>query len=186
MLTVYIDRLRNGHEVLLEEKEAPTFLDIDNDPEIRPSGDVSFSGKAYLAGDWLVIQGSISTQLTMVCAMCNDPFQFPIHIDEWIHEEAIENIKGGIFSYADLVREAILLEVPYIGMCGGTECLRIDEVKKYLVRPTAEDTDADGEVTKKKMSKAPKKSSTKSELTSEEYEKELRENGHQPFKDFPW
>src|SRR5262245_11118195 len=118
MSTLYIDRLRGGEEFFFEEEMNPDFLNLENDPEFSSSEKVRVSGKAYLAGDWLVIQGSIETALTVLCSMCNESFGMPVHVD-WVHEEPISNIKGGLFDYSELVREEILLEVPYYRLCGG-------------------------------------------------------------------
>lgn len=173
MFVVYVDRIRDGSQVDLNEVSSPAFLDIDNDPEIRPSQDVSFSGNAYIADDWLIIQGSIETTLMMRCAMCSELFEFPVHITDWMHEEPIENCTSGTFSYEQLIRESVLLEAPFYALCGGKVCLHREEVSVYLSKASSETTSDVFEGGKK----------SKTEL---EYIRSIQENGYQPFKELKW
>lgn len=166
MFTIYIDRLKDGNELDISEIQPSQFLDIENDPEISSESPVEVKGSAYIAGDWLVLQASISTTVRISCALCNESFSYPIELKEWTHQETIDSIKGGIFSYQELIRQAILLEVPFFAQCGIDHCANYDEVKKFMV-PSASPVE---------KSRGKKKKSNEIDDTQ----------GYHPFKDLSW
>ncbi len=171
MFTIYIDRLKSGEELYIEERASSELLGIENDPEIQPRSEIVFTGKAYLVEEYMIIEGRISTSCTMACSMCNELFELPIVIEEWRYEESIEKFRAAIFSYAGPIREAILIEVPYLGRCGGKSCRNAEEMAIYLKKAEHK---KEPELSKKQ---------TKDDLFLQEYEKEQQENGYQPFKD---
>lgn len=140
-LRIYIDRLKGGATDTIVESLDPKFLDISEQDEIQFEEAVSISGSAYIVNEFLVISLTVEAHVKIPCSFCNTQFSMPIHITNFLHEEPLENIKQGIFDYGEVLREAILLEIPFYPLCGKTECLNRKEIEKYLRAKTEEDED---------------------------------------------
>jgi len=132
---LYIDRLKEGQtELLYEQIPAKNFHD--DCEEVRFTEDVLLKGQAYVTDDYLIVDCTISTHVDVPCSVCNLPFSLPIEID-CMHEEALEDIKGGIFDYLHMVQEEIFLEIPHFLQCGKTECQNREEIEKYIHKKQA-------------------------------------------------
>lgn len=127
-----IDTLRDGSTQEIHEKQSPDFLHLPEGDEIHFKKEIQIDGEAYIAEDFLIVKLDIHAQVELPCAICNDEFSLPIHIPELIHEEPIKQIKHGVFDYSEIVREAILLEVPFYPQCGSNQCKNRKNVEKYL------------------------------------------------------
>jgi uncharacterized metal-binding protein YceD (DUF177 family) len=141
-LRIYTDRLKGGDSEEISETLDPAFLEIPENDEIVFKDPVVIQGSAYIVDEFLVLSLHIQTKVELPCALCNTPFSLPIHITNFLHEEPVEAIKQGVFDYAETLREAILLEVPFYPQCGGSSCLNRKQVEKFLKKPTEEDEDA--------------------------------------------
>lgn len=139
---IYVDRLRSGGEEAISETMTPSFLDLKESDEILATKPLSVEGKAYVAGDFLILSLHIVAELKLKCALCNEFFSLRVDLPHFIHEEALDEIKHGVFDFGELVRETILLEIPFYPQCGGSECLNRESVEKYL--KTKEDTEEEG------------------------------------------
>ncbi|MDN3509221.1 MAG: hypothetical protein P0S93_04325, partial [Candidatus Neptunochlamydia sp.] len=73
----------------------------------------------------------IKTEAEMPCLICNKRIQKKIVISSFYHTEEVANIKGHIYDYTDLIKEAVLLEVPSFVECMGN-CPKRAELKNYL------------------------------------------------------
>ncbi len=135
-LKIYVDRLKNGEEETITAKLDPSLFDLKKEDDVSAKEPIQVSGKAYIAGDFLIVELDIDTTLTLRCSVCNRAFSFAIHLKQWIHEEPLEDIKHGIFEYGVVVREACLLEIPLYPQCGVSLCLHRDEIEKYLKKPS--------------------------------------------------
>lgn len=131
VLPVYLERLRDGKVERFEETIDPKLLDIAEE-DLTCNDPVKIVAECYIASDWLIIRLTVSCRLVLPCALCNDPFVLPITMHEYLHEEPLEEIHGDVFDLLPLIRETILLEVPFYPQCGGTTCTRREEVEKYI------------------------------------------------------
>ncbi len=130
-LLVYIERLREGKSQIIKEELEAASLELE-DEELTCKGPISVLADAYLAGDWLVVNLSLNAQFVIPCSFCNEPFVLPIKLEGIMHEESLEAIRGDVFDILPLIRETLLLEVPYYPLCGNTTCLRRDQFEKYM------------------------------------------------------
>lgn len=129
-LKVYIDRLGGEHEEEICESLSPAFIDVE-EKDLQFSKPVQIKGKAYLAEHHLVIHLDIETVALIPCSICNAQVEQKISLKSFYHTEELENIKGQIYDYTNLLREAILLEVPSYVECKGN-CPERDRIKNYL------------------------------------------------------
>ena len=139
-VAIFIERLREGKVQTIDETLDPAFLDID-EKDIGFKSPIVLSGEAYLAEDWLIVRLKIETQATLVCAVCNDSFPFHLHIDDLTHQEPLENIRDSTYDLLPLIRETILLEVPFYPQCGFSECKNRKEIEKYIKKEPVKEPD---------------------------------------------
>jgi uncharacterized metal-binding protein YceD (DUF177 family) len=130
-LLVYIERLREGKVELIEEKIDPARLDIAEEDFICKEP-IEMKAEVYLVDTWLIVKMSFTTQVTLSCSFCNEPFVFPIEVKDEQYEESLEEIKDSVLDLLPLIREALFLEIPFYPQCGNTVCRNRDEIEKYL------------------------------------------------------
>ena len=130
-LRIYVEQLRGGKTWTLDVVVPPDFLDV-HESELVLSDPVRIEGEAYLAQDELIIQADLETQAQVPCRICNKPFKVPLRVEKWIHVEPIGNLKRGYYDIGEIVREALLLEVPYVAECHGGNCPSRQEIAGYL------------------------------------------------------
>jgi uncharacterized metal-binding protein YceD (DUF177 family) len=131
---IFIDRLKDGQTLTIEEKCSPMFLDI-HEEGLKFTSPVDIKGRAYLTSDHLILHLSIATEGSMPCLICNDFFSFPISIDEFTHAEPLADIVNHIFDFTELLRETILLEVPAFAECNQGKCPERVTLANYLKLP---------------------------------------------------
>ena len=136
-LPLYIERLRQGRVQEINEILDPLPLDlIDN--EIAAVEEVVATGEVYLADPYLLIKLTLKTEFTLLCSVCNEPFQFPVEIVQMLYEEPLDEITDGVFDLLPLIRETLLLEIPFYPLCAGSTCHNRADVEKYLKKHTGE------------------------------------------------
>ncbi len=128
---IYIDRLKNGHVEKIAETFEPAFLDI-HEPELAFRDEVVVEGKAYLANDNLVLHLNAATYGIMPCSVCNEGVKVELNVSDAYFTQSIDEIKSGIFDFSEILREAILLEVPQFAECCEGNCSQRKEISKYL------------------------------------------------------
>lgn len=128
---IYIDRLNVGDEEVIEETFNPDFMEID-EKELSFPFPIHVFGKAYLTKEDLFLDFSLSTFALMPCAICNEMSKVPIKIEHFSHTENLKDIHGGIFNFKNLIREALLLELPLAIKCQGDNCPEQEYVLKYM------------------------------------------------------
>ncbi len=134
---IFVDRLQDGEEELIDEQLSPEFLDI-HEAELHFHEPVKVQGEALISKGTLVLHLTMSTEAMIPCAICNENVRIPIHITHFYHSEELENIKSGVYNIKDLLREAILIEVPYTTECHGGSCPERKTLAKYLKKHTTE------------------------------------------------
>lgn len=135
--TIDLTSLRHEQEMPLSLVLDAAFLDLSEKDEAKASGPVSLEGICSLVDEYVVLQLSIKAQFLLPCAMCNEPFTYEVFIENLCHQEHVGDKRHPTWDFSEVIREAILLELPFFPQCGQAEnqkkCLRFDEVKKYLV-----------------------------------------------------
>ncbi len=128
---IYIDRLRDGQTLKIDEVCPTDFLEIHED-ELSFLEPVTIQGKAYLADDHLVLQLDIRAQFVMPCSICNEKATLPIEIKNFYYVVPVEEIPTHMFDYSELLREEILLQVPTFAECQGGKCPERTTLTPYL------------------------------------------------------
>lgn len=128
---IYVEQLRDGHVERLKEDLPPDFIEV-NEEELRFVDPVHLSGQAYLADDDLVMKFHVETFATIPCVICNEPTKYKVVVSEDYQMMPLDEVKGGIYDFKDLLREAIILETPRTIECHEGKCPHRTQVKKYL------------------------------------------------------
>lgn len=137
---IYIDRLKKGHTEDIQESFDPSFLEV-AEKDLKFIKPVKVDGHVYIAENDLVINISIDTEATLPCSVCNQETQVPISIKELIHLEPLDEIKGQIYDLRSIIREAVLLEVPFVVECSNGKCPERANIQKFLADPTKREKD---------------------------------------------
>ena len=133
---VFVEQLRLGNTEEIDETFSPDFLEI-NERELSFSKPVSVRGQVYLADEVLVLHLDAYTVATMPCAICNDPVDVEIAIKGFYHAVPLEEIKGAIYDFREVLRETILLEVPILVECHQGKCPQRKSLEKYFKKECA-------------------------------------------------
>lgn len=130
-LKIYIDRLKGGQTLKIDETLPPNFLDVDEE-DLLFEDPIQLKGEAYLANEHLIIHLNIETTATLPCNVCNDPVHTPIVIKNIYLTESLSKIKGATFDMTDEVRESILLQTPLFTECRQGKCPERENLKKFI------------------------------------------------------
>ncbi len=128
---IYVRRLKEGQTEKIVENLSPDFMGV-SEAELAFKVPVVIEGEASVADDVLVLRLHIETEATMPCSICNQNVQVKISIPDLCHTEEIANIKSSVFDYQEVVREAILLELPFIAECNHGDCPERATMAKYI------------------------------------------------------
>jgi uncharacterized metal-binding protein YceD (DUF177 family) len=130
-LKIYIDRLKDGQTLKIEETLPPDFLEIQEE-ELVFEDPVHIRGEAYLADEHLVIHLDIETSAYLPCSICNDAVSTSIAIKNIYLTELLSEIKNSIFDLAEQARETVLLHTPLFTECNEGKCSERENIKKFL------------------------------------------------------
>jgi uncharacterized metal-binding protein YceD (DUF177 family) len=130
-LKIYIDRLKNGESLKIEEVLSPDFLEIHED-DLVFKDPVRLTGEAYLSNDHLIIHLNIDTTALLPCNICNTPVQIPISVKNIYLTQPLEEIKGAIYDVGNEVRESILIQTPLFAECRNGNCPERENLKNFL------------------------------------------------------
>jgi len=136
---IYPDQLRNGSVEEIDELYEADFLHV-NEKELKFTKPVSVKGQAYLADDNLVLHLDIEAFAVMPCSICNEAVEICIDIDGFYHVEPLAEIKGAVYNLKELLREAIVIDVPNFAECHNGHCPQRKEMAKYFKK---DDVDAE-------------------------------------------
>ncbi len=142
-LKIYVEQLRGGKTQHLSESISPEFLGV-QEAELAFHSPVVIEGEAYLAQDDLVIQVDVQTAAQIPCRVCNELFSYEISIQKLMHIEPITDLKRGYFDISEVLREAILLEIPVIAECHNGHCPARKDMEGYLKQSVEEDQAEEG------------------------------------------
>lgn len=127
---IYVEQLRDGHIEKIEESFLYDILDV-HDKDLDYQDNIDVKGEAYLAEDNLILKLNVSTLAVLPCTICNDPVKVEVKIEGLYHAVPISEIKGAVFNFKEILREAVILETPAFAECKGN-CPHRKEVGKYL------------------------------------------------------
>ncbi|KAF3363293.1 hypothetical protein PHSC3_000184 [Chlamydiales bacterium STE3] len=139
---IFVEQLRSGNVEQLSEEFTPDFLDL-HEKELAFADPVYLKGEAYLAESDLILHLNLSTFAKLPCSICNEWVKVPIKIQNMYYHEPLSAIKSGVFNMLDVLREAILLEVPSFAECHSGSCPKRKELEKYM-KPQAQSQDDTG------------------------------------------
>jgi len=131
LLSIYIDRLALGKSENIEVILPFDFLQAD-DEDVRFCAPISVKGEAYVADDHLILRLSLGTQFSTKCAICNGACEVQISLEHFYQTVPLAKIPSAVFNFGDLVRDALLLEIPHSSECGGGSCQEREGLKKYF------------------------------------------------------
>lgn len=135
-LEIFIDRLKEGKEACIKETLDPRFLAV-QEAELQFDQPVEVVGKAYLSEEHLVLQLKAVAYAKMPCSVCNQMIEIKIQLPEsFCQAVPLTEIQGAIFDGTELVREALLLELPKYVECKEGNCPERSSIAPYL-RPPA-------------------------------------------------
>lgn len=137
---IYIDRLRKGASERIHLDLDPSFMNV-QEKELVFDKPIHLDGEAYLAENELIIKISIRTEAQMTCSICNKLSPYAIEIKDLTHVVPIDEIKGHIFELPPFLREAILLEVPFVVECSNGKCPERSQIQKFLADPKKKQAD---------------------------------------------
>lgn len=136
---IYIDQLRNGEVETLSEEFTPEFMDV-NEQDLKFTDPVKVQGEAYLAEDELMLHLDIETTCIIPCSICNEPVKVPIKISGSYHAVPLNEVKGAVFHFQELLRETILLSTPILAECKQGKCPQRSSLQKYLKPESSSDS----------------------------------------------
>lgn len=135
---IYLDRLRGGETEKIDFSASPEFLGI-NERELVFKEPIVLKGETYLIHNEVVLRLSLHTIAEIPCAICNKPTPLKVAIDNFYLTMPTDELKEPIWDYSEEVREAILLEVPFVVECNEGNCPERKEIAPYLAPPRPEE-----------------------------------------------
>jgi uncharacterized metal-binding protein YceD (DUF177 family) len=139
---IYVEQLRDGHVEDLHETLSPEFIDV-NENELKFVDPVHLKGEAYLADDDLVLKFNCETLATFACVICGELTKHKVTVHNDYQMVPVDEIKGGVFDFKELLREAIILETPRSAECHEGKCPQRSQMKQYLKDKTAKSSGDD-------------------------------------------
>ncbi len=87
----------------------------------------------------------INTVAILPCAICNGPADVAIAIKGFYYAVPLNEIKGAIYDFREILRESVLLEVPILAECHQGKCPQRKSVEKYLKKESTTGSKEDDE-----------------------------------------
>ncbi len=130
---IFVHRLKDGQKEKIEESLSPAFLEI-HEEELAFKKPILLHGEAEFAEQTLVLRLGVETEATMPCAICNQDVQVKLNIPNFVHTVQLEEIKGDVYNFKEVLREAILLELPSRAECNEDNCPEREALSKFFSR----------------------------------------------------
>ncbi len=125
-----MESLSNGETQKISFQASPDFLDI-QEKDLVFNAPVDIQGEVYLASQSLLLHLNAKTTAFMPCSVCNNPAPFPLVLENFYFTEEIENLPSP-FDFSEILREALLMELPFFVECNQGNCPERATAKKYL------------------------------------------------------
>jgi len=130
---IYTDRLKGGNTEKIDEVVPSDFLEV-HESDLTFKESIRFHGSAYLAEGDLILHLDVYATAIIPCAICGVPVETKVAVENLYHMEPLESLKGGVFQFQNVLREAILLDTPQFAECCGGKCPQRKEIAKYLTQ----------------------------------------------------
>ncbi len=101
--------------LILKGEEKGEFLELDPNSFPRPNGPVSYELTATMAGNDLLVTGTVRVRLAAECARCLKPLSINVDVPDVCH--LYEGVAGQIVDISEEVREDLLLILPVAFHC---------------------------------------------------------------------
>jgi uncharacterized metal-binding protein YceD (DUF177 family) len=128
---IYLDRLKDGNVEHIKCELSSDFMAI-SESELEFSGPVSIDMEAYVTEENLILHFDASTDAMMPCSICNAMFKMHLAVKRCYHVVDCSTLASSIFDYSELLREALLIELPSVAECHNGNCPDRSFVSKYL------------------------------------------------------
>ena len=138
-LSVFVDRLREGQVEEINCSCPPEFLSLE-EKELRPCSEISVFGSAQVIDQQLLLQLTATVLIEMPCSVCNELCQTEVRVEDFALTESCDQIRAGIYRYANNLREAILLEIPQFAECSEGHCPSRAEIANYTASHSPQET----------------------------------------------
>ncbi|MBM3191553.1 MAG: hypothetical protein FJZ63_02710 [Chlamydiae bacterium] len=143
--TIFIDSLRDGRSLPIQEVFQPQDLDLKGLDQ-NFSMPIEVKGSTYLAEDHLVIQIDIVSSVQLPCSICNGPVTLPIALKNVYITKPLDEVSSGKVSFAEDLREALLLEAPAFTECNDGNCPERALINNYLKQSSPQTTKSNDNV----------------------------------------
>ena len=115
-MKIHIERLSDGKVQKIDEVFDPSFLGP-NEAELKFSSKVHVLGEAYVTDAHLILHLKAKTHMEMPCAICNQMIQVELKVNDFYFTQPVQEIPSSLFNYGDVLREALLIELPKTVEC---------------------------------------------------------------------
>lgn len=132
---IFVQRLKDGEVEAISESFEPAFIDVEED-ELSFSSPVEIEGEAFVSGENFILRLAVQTEANMQCSICNEQVSVPLKVPPFVHTQKIVEIKSGLFQMEELLREAILLQIPSRAECNEGNCPERESIKVYFSKET--------------------------------------------------
>lgn len=129
-MAIYPDRLQGGASQSLDGEYDPSLLGVEVEGVVFDSP-LKLQGKAYLAGDHLVLHYDLAIEFKMPCSVCNREVVKTLVLQGLYSTFELKDIPHRVWDFAPTVRESILLELPARVECEGS-CPHRQEMQAFL------------------------------------------------------
>lgn len=130
---IFIDRLKTQGTEKIFETLGSEILGPEEE-ELKFPSPVQVKGEAYVADDHLIVHLEATTFALLPCSVCGQKVRIALGIDAFYHAEPLENIGSALFDYGPLLREALLLELPFKVECKEGNCPERAGILPYMKR----------------------------------------------------
>lgn len=131
IFSIYIDRLRDGKEEELHVTTSSQEIGVTIEDDTRIL-DVECSGTAYLSSDYLILSLAISYAFNATCRKCNELSKEKRELPMQSYTLLLESIRGSVYNYNSVIREAILLDIPEYTECREENLAQCNEILAYI------------------------------------------------------
>ena len=98
----------------LRSSELPGIIDIDGGQAVFATP-IEVDVFAQLAGDTLIVKGTISATSRLQCSRCLEFYENPIHRPSYVFSATVN--KGDIIDLTESIREDIIIALPIKPLC---------------------------------------------------------------------
>jgi uncharacterized metal-binding protein YceD (DUF177 family) len=141
---IYLDRLKNGSIEKLGGSFSTEFLEL-KERDLFFSDSLEITGEIYLTDNTLVLHFAIEAVSLQPCLVCNETCSCKIRVKNHYHTEDVSQIKSGIFDFRQVMRDAILLEVPSVVECRNGNCPEREVLAQYFTKDEDSPKDSAGQ-----------------------------------------